>query len=757
MQIEAKKIPHIIIYVLSILILGYMLYESVYNQIISQSDGFFNMIIFAGILLLVFILLSLIVKLMAYTPTRDISSVFKYVMLAVSMLLIIFSAIMKINYSSSIPADESAYFTVCEYINEGLLSEASDVFDELLYRPGIFPFAFISSFIFKITSLQAEYIVLINVFYLSVCAILIYLLTTLMTDQICGFIAFLLVLFMPGTSFAVYSYGYEIFFAAHFLMVAYLFSLLIHKKYEKIIIPIIISIFAAIFAGIMIFSEPSSLLIWLALFIWMICKKNQGIVPYIIIPILTILIFISFVLIKGSMMETELSEVFLGYISALNPLTNDISGDEIEFVDFLSSIGKYIDNQNKHILDNYYFLTSKSGKTYSSLQAIWLQLGNQLIYMFMIILCVANIIYLLKAKIDRVTPFLSVFIASFFVQAFGAKYATNGIYFCIILIALGSSTIQHMFLNHHPDVSDILLAEEGSANGEADTGEIAVIQEEIDPAEIERARALTFYGFNDSLYERIKLEEKQSKMNDPIAAKRILTAMEDGKYISKVEEVEYFDEIDTPVEVKPEIKVKAIPGTRPVEVVKPILADEVGFLDEPDDNPALNLSSNISVKPEDVSMSNQEEKDDFENQSLSVPEIKDQHEDQPLPVSDIKDESEVKPANIQEGFVIRKRGDKPADKPVIKPTVKTDIKKEEKIAVESSASNDSENKKEKRFSFKSKKKDESESKKDTKIAKKQEKAKKGEPLHNPLPLPKPHVSKDFDFDIDVSDDDDFDV
>ena len=56
-----------IISIAALVVLGYIFFIAVYNQIIVQSGGFFFAIIFGGILVLAFVLLSLVTKLIEIT------------------------------------------------------------------------------------------------------------------------------------------------------------------------------------------------------------------------------------------------------------------------------------------------------------------------------------------------------------------------------------------------------------------------------------------------------------------------------------------------------------------------------------------------------------------------------------------------------------------------------------------------------------------------------------------------------------------
>ena len=59
-----KELSTKIIGITALVVLGYIFFISVYNQIIVQSGGFFYAIIFGGILILAFVLLSLVTKIL---------------------------------------------------------------------------------------------------------------------------------------------------------------------------------------------------------------------------------------------------------------------------------------------------------------------------------------------------------------------------------------------------------------------------------------------------------------------------------------------------------------------------------------------------------------------------------------------------------------------------------------------------------------------------------------------------------------------
>ena len=70
---------------ISLAMFGYLLFFTVYRQMIDQNEGFFYVIVFGGILVLAFILLSLMTKLLAFS--HDVEDSVGFIILEVLLLL----------------------------------------------------------------------------------------------------------------------------------------------------------------------------------------------------------------------------------------------------------------------------------------------------------------------------------------------------------------------------------------------------------------------------------------------------------------------------------------------------------------------------------------------------------------------------------------------------------------------------------------------------------------------------------------------
>ena len=331
-----------------------------------------------------------------------------------------------------------------------------------------------------------------------------------------------------------------------------------------------------------------------------------------------------------------------GYLLCFVPSVIRVNEAEFSFSSMFSAVTARLNNPNKFLDDNSYFLSNANGGVVSSDQALWLNVLDQFIYLFVLILCVLCIVYIIRVTYDKILPLYSVMIALFFGQLLGGMNDVSYLYFITVLIIIGSTTSYYMYFNHHPNVALMLtneaIRQENMLVEESETSEEKEEDKEENDIYLRRARALIFIGEDEELYRQIKLEERANRANSPIAATVIKTGInEEGEYDFKSQDVEYFDEPDEKILVKPVHEVKTIPATRPVDVVKPVLADD--YLNEQSENDSNKQSENHS-KESDIN-SNQESKQKIqENVSAKAP-------DKP------------------EGFIFRKKEAKPLDK--IKP------------------------------------------------------------------------------------------
>ncbi|MBR4169931.1 MAG: hypothetical protein IKR47_09400, partial [Lachnospiraceae bacterium] len=211
-----KKTPVIlnICAVVSLIMFGYLLFFTVYHQMISQNEGFFYVIVFGGILILAFILLSLLTKLLAFSRDSDDSVGFMILEIVFLLALSFVFVRVRISFESTIPVEESVCHRAAELLHKGTLSVGgTDILPQLMRKPAFFFMSAVLSLVFTFAGSGSGVMICTNTILLLAVAFLSYGIVRRISSRICSLFVFALTLFMPSNGFAVYNYDAQILFA----------------------------------------------------------------------------------------------------------------------------------------------------------------------------------------------------------------------------------------------------------------------------------------------------------------------------------------------------------------------------------------------------------------------------------------------------------------------------------------------------------------------------------------------------------------
>ena len=188
---------------------AYVLYMTVFEQIISQNQGYFYAVVFGFILLVLFLLCNLFTKLIAisageqHTPYRKLIVVISLVVLAVLFLVV------RMKYSTQLYAGDSYVYRGAVGLVDGTYSQSRDVVDDALANPSHFLYSFMLSLIFRFAEPGSTPILWANAFFIVLCGFLTYRIVRKFTNQMCGIFAAALSVIIPSQTFAVYSFTSE--------------------------------------------------------------------------------------------------------------------------------------------------------------------------------------------------------------------------------------------------------------------------------------------------------------------------------------------------------------------------------------------------------------------------------------------------------------------------------------------------------------------------------------------------------------------
>lgn len=763
-----KDAAFIVNVVLSMLILAYITFITVYEQILTQNNGFFNVIVYGVVLILVFIFITLFVRVLTIKrQTEESSPVLKVLIIFGVLAVFAVFTIMRLRYTSSISPTESPLYKTALYITENQLDQASDVHDHINSYPGDFVYAYLISGIFSITEADSVVYIIINITMMLIVAAFLFFTVNLLAGKACATMAIILFLFMPNNAYLVYSYNSELFVAAMFMITLFIYEVFIYRRFKNPGNARALAIICGVFGGLALSCEPVLLIALIVLMAWVISAKRQAISCAIMPVIIAFVETIILLFLKTMMMAGSFLEVIKNYFLCFVPIhIREVGAEPFSIGVWFGEVTSRFNNPSKFLNDNSYFLTNVDGGIIGPDQVLWLSIVDQFIYLFVLILCVLCVVYILRVTYDKVLPSLAVMIALFFGQLLGGSNRVNYIYFVVVIILIGSTTAYYMYLNHHPIFAVEITNEQIRKDNElmSEEPDEDSDEEELPSEYMLRARALVFLGEDDELYNVIKTEERLGRENNSIAATMIKTHINDeGEYDSVEEHIEYLDDPDEAVEVKEVHEVKAIPSTRPVEIVKPILADDYAVEENEVYSNESDLAASVVSTEDSISMAKISGSMNM-NSSMGVsdsvvmakPILSDEG-------TTPAEESAAKPQVAQpEGFVFRKKESTGTstqatkalkEKPVKEKAIKEKPVKQKTAKESLEEYNQSRQQKKSLFGRKTHEQIKPEINKDQVSL---DSVKPGEPLPNPLKGPAPSSKTKVGFDFDGDDGDDFD-
>ena len=145
-----KNATFLINVVISMLILAYITFITVYEQILTQNNGFFNVIIYGVVLILVFIFITLFVRILTFKNNSEVSPILSVLKVIGVIGLFALFVFLRLRYTSSVSPSESPLYNSARYIVNGQLDQAKNVFSHIIAYPADFVYAYFLSIIFQI-------------------------------------------------------------------------------------------------------------------------------------------------------------------------------------------------------------------------------------------------------------------------------------------------------------------------------------------------------------------------------------------------------------------------------------------------------------------------------------------------------------------------------------------------------------------------------------------------------------------------------
>lgn len=495
--------------ILSLLIAGYALFITVFEQIISQNEGFFYTIVFGGILILVYVSINLICRLMTISEDTHKSKAVDIACIIILIIISILYTVWRMSFTITLVPQETVFWQSAELISNNALSVSSDMVKSLCDNPAYFPMSLLYTVLINIPAEPVKIITFVNIFFCCISAIFVYFITKYFTDHLCGmFGAFGCILF-PAHMYYVNIYTPDCFFVFLFTLTLFCAVKIIDAKDKsKLIIPIIIYVLTM---GIMMFSEPAMIFFAAFFSICLVSSKQNNSKSIMLASFVSIFLFLILILVKSALLDIDVVTTFSSYIKCLNPFDFSHGTD---FVNIKDTFNSRISADNYVIEENFGIITSNDGIAVSALTAAWYILFNQIIFMLFAVMCISATISAIQNKDLRSGFIMSSLVASTLAIFMQSPREGLVLYYHCILSIFSSFGLFYIYLNHHPEERFFwtkIYGEEAFEAAEQATEVAVAIQEETEidkMAFLMRANALIFPGENQNLYSAIKIEER---------------------------------------------------------------------------------------------------------------------------------------------------------------------------------------------------------------------------------------------------------
>ena len=599
----------LILGIMALVITAYSLFITVFNQIISQNEGFFYAIVFGGILILVYVFINIVVKLLNISNSArggralDLSCIFIMVLMCGIYL------IWRISYRSTVDINETTIYHIATLISNDSVSVSRDTTDFLLNHPSYFFISSLYSLLFELIPDFVNFSVVINGILSCLSAVLCFFTARKLTDGICGILAVFSILFLPGNMFLIYSDTPEcltaVFFFGFLLSLTYLIDA--DENYKKIICVIFYSILSAMLC----LNEPVFLIVVILMPICLLGTHRKNAYLVLLSAVIGVILSALMILFKALIMDITFLEVLSSFFKCFVPFKDVDTGAVKPFADLKGTFDNNVGAIQTHIENNFNFIVGRNNATVSQLGAAWLILLNQLMYMFFLILTLSSIFSIIQNKDKRMTPEILLLVLSTISLFFQANRSVDTFYYHGLVALISSVGYFYMYLNHHPE-DKFVFSKIYNLNIYEEEMEKERLAREAEPSEEEmelrrqefllRANALIFKDENIALYNMIKAEEKANVKERPLEAslnleEEILKTTEDDIYEDNVysgDDLDSSDGMNPTEDVAPAVEadiVSALPKDVPQTIEMPKISEDV--LSDSKKNKAVNAGKFI--------------------------------------------------------------------------------------------------------------------------------------------------------------------
>jgi len=174
----------------------------------------------------------------------------------------------------------------------------------------------------------------------------------------------------------------------------------------------------------------------------------------------------------------------------------------------------YIGADSRYIEQNYQFIVKHKSHEINNLVAAWAALGNQLFFMFVLVLSMSGIFSVLQNKDSFAMPAFVIVISTSLQIFFSVGREVNSYNYHSAMAMLTAIGFFYIYLNHHKEsveaIDRLRRGESATTNSIDNASEVFDEESQIEHEDfLVRANALVFVDGNDNLYSYIRSDERR--------------------------------------------------------------------------------------------------------------------------------------------------------------------------------------------------------------------------------------------------------
>ena len=516
---------------ISLIATVYVFYITVFEQIISQNQGYFYAVIFGFILLVLFLLCNLFTKLIAISLGEQRSPYRRLIIVIGLTLTCVMFLATRMRYSTILSPGEYPIYRGALAMIDGTYSQSHDLIESANTNPAHYLYSLILSFVYRFAEPGPGPFLWTNAVFIIICGYLTYKIVRTFTNSLCGLFAVILCACIPSQTFAVYSYSSEPMVAAIYLgAVLSLVSLFSYNKRlkemedygeetEHDIAGIVFTVIGSVLIGLLLFVEPFMIIPMAILVIVAVISRRIKSMSMLVAFAAGLIIMVLMCFVKSSQMGVDFSTVMTSEMSAFDPTTNRNSGEVMEFSDVYHEFNTELSSTDRNITDNYMFISDANGAgAYTEMSASWVVVLNQIMYMFVLMMSISCMILAVKEQKDYVVTISTLILGAVLMLLFQTNRDNQKFLLITVFIIATATGIHYLYLDHHPELkvsTNALDALEKTGRKEIAAATRSNLKNAAKMNEedfVRRAKALIFVGNDEDLYYQIKNEEHERAM-----------------------------------------------------------------------------------------------------------------------------------------------------------------------------------------------------------------------------------------------------